>query len=121
MAITVLINPEASSGNGIKIWNKVKKILDERKVSYIPHILDSPGKACDITAALTEDLKEDLHILVIGGDGTLNETLNGIGDFEHTKLSCVRSGSGNDFAIPVSTGRRSFLPSLSALAIISLQ
>ena len=41
---------------------------------------------------------DDTHLLVIGGDGTLNEVLNGIEDFEHTKLSCIQNGSGNDFA-----------------------
>ena len=37
-------------------------------------------------------------LVVIGGDGTINAVLNGIVDFEHTVLSCIRTGSGNDFA-----------------------
>ena len=39
-----------------------------------------------------------MKLLVIGGDGTLNEVLNGIQDLEHTTLSCIQTGSGNDFA-----------------------
>ena len=39
-----------------------------------------------------------MHIVVLGGDGTLNLVLNSIVDMEHTKLSCIRVGSGNDFA-----------------------
>ncbi len=94
----VLINPEASSGTGKKTWKKVQAIFDSRKVPYREHILTAPGQAEYVASGLTKDLKEDCHILVIGGDGTLNETLNGIRDFEHTTLSCIRSGSGNDFA-----------------------
>ena len=95
----VLVNPESSSGKGIKTWEKIKGMLDERNVPYNVHILSAPGQAEYVAARITKELKEDCHILVIGGDGTLNETLNGIKDLEHTKLSCLRSGSGNDFAL----------------------
>ena len=95
----VLINPEASSGNGIKIWKKVKKFLDGQNVPYREHILSAPGQAEYITSMLTRDLSEDIHILIIGGDGTVNETINGVRDLDHTKLSCLRSGSGSDFAM----------------------
>ena len=95
----VLVNPGASSGNGLKIWKNAKKLLDRQGVSYREHVLSAPGQAEYITSMLTKDIKEDIHILVIGGDGTMNETINGVRDFEHTKLSCVRSGSGSDFAM----------------------
>ncbi len=95
----VLINPAASSGNGLNIWKKVQRELDSLGVSYNEHILNAPGQAEYLTRILSKDLKEDRHILVIGGDGTLNETVNGIVDLEHTKISCIRSGSGNDFAL----------------------
>jgi YegS/Rv2252/BmrU family lipid kinase len=36
--------------------------------------------------------------VVLGGDGTLNAVLNGIQCFDNTILSCIRTGSGNDFA-----------------------
>lgn len=35
---------------------------------------------------------------MIGGDGTVNEEINGITDFEHVSLSVIPTGSGNDFA-----------------------
>lgn len=95
----ILINPESSSGNGMKIWKKVKKLLDGHGVAYREHVLTAPGQAEYVASMLTKDLKEDVHILVIGGDGTINETINGVRDFEHTRLSCLRSGSGSDFAM----------------------
>lgn len=97
--LEVIVNPEASSGKGIKIWECVKELLDEKNAPYNVHILNAPGQAEYVAARLTRDLDRDCHILVVGGDGTLNETLNGIRDFEHTKLSCVKSGSGSDFAL----------------------
>ncbi len=94
----ILINPASSSGRGKRVWKKVKKELDARGVPYRKHILKAPGEATLLVRDLTKNLTEDCHLLVLGGDGTLNEVLNGIRDFDHTVLSCIRTGSGNDFA-----------------------
>ncbi|MCR4597404.1 MAG: YegS/Rv2252/BmrU family lipid kinase [Acetatifactor sp.] len=96
--LVILINPSASSGRGLRIWKKVKKELDARGVPYRKHVLKAPGEATLLVRDLTKDLQEDCHLLVLGGDGTLNEVLNGIRDFQHTILSCLQTGSGNDFA-----------------------
>ena len=100
----VIVNPTSSSGKGMEAWNKIKEILDRRHVTYEVHVLREPGEATDIARKLTAycgDAQVDtdtVKLLVIGGDGTLNEVLNGIQDFEHTTLSCIQTGSGNDFA-----------------------
>ncbi|MCR5507754.1 MAG: hypothetical protein K6F34_03615 [Lachnospiraceae bacterium] len=101
----ILVNPQASSGNGLKIWNQVRPVLDELGVQYNEHILTAPGEAEYLTSTLTKEIDGECHLLVIGGDGTINETLNGIRDLEKTKLSCVRSGSGNDFALNMGVDR----------------
>ena len=85
----------------MKVWKEVKRELDARGVPYRKHLLKAPGEATLLVRALTKDLTEDCHLLVLGGDGTLNEVLNGIQDFKHTILSCLRTGSGNDFAANV--------------------
>jgi YegS/Rv2252/BmrU family lipid kinase len=45
---------------------------------------------------LTEEGKRD--IIVIGGDGTLNEVLNGLDNPAECRLGLIPSGTGNDFA-----------------------
>jgi len=99
--LEILINPTSSSGRGMKVWKKVKRELDARGVPYRKHILGAPGEATLLVRDLTKNLTKDCHLLVLGGDGTLNEVLNGIQDFDHTILSCLRTGSGNDFAANV--------------------
>lgn len=92
-----IINPTASSGASGKTWRKLKRILDKEEVAYKAHILQGPQDAIRLTQKLT-GAGEEVHLIVIGGDGTLNEVLNGIQNFETTCLSCIKSGSGNDFA-----------------------
>ena len=37
-------------------------------------------------------------MIVVGGDGTLHEVLNGFTDFENCRLGLIPAGTGNDFA-----------------------
>ena len=39
-----------------------------------------------------------MYLIVVGGDGTLNEVLNGMHDFEKIRFGYIPTGSGNDFA-----------------------
>ncbi len=38
------------------------------------------------------------HVIVIGGDGTLHEVMNGLTDFPSTPVGFIPAGTGNDFA-----------------------
>ena len=113
-----IVNPTASSGKGLHIWDKVEKILIKEGILYEVHIQNTEEETTKLVKKLTvrevwqeqkdglHNVKEvavtseepDCHLVVLGGDGTLNAVLNGIEDFEHTILSCIRTGSGNDFA-----------------------
>ena len=113
-----IINPAASSGRAMHIWSKVERILKEEKILYEAHILQNPAEAEALVRNLTGEYRkekktiglhnieeaaaaqevQDCHLVVLGGDGTLNAVLNGIVSFERTILSCIRTGSGNDFA-----------------------
>ena len=114
----IIVNPTSSSGKGMDAWREIKDILDRKNVAYKVYVLRKPGEATMVAGKLTAGRnmalnetavmdqskevvranEEDINILVIGGDGTLNEVLNGIQEFDHTTLSCIQTGSGNDFA-----------------------
>ena len=38
-----------------------------------------------------------IYLLVVGGDGTINEVLNGITDFDRVRLGVIPTGSGQRF------------------------
>jgi YegS/Rv2252/BmrU family lipid kinase len=93
-----IINPASSSGKGRDIWNRVEAILKEEKIVYKSHIMETAEATTELVWKLTAPGKPECHLVVLGGDGTLNVVLNGIQCFENTILSCIRTGSGNDFA-----------------------
>ena len=84
------------SGNGKKNNNKIIERLKEKyevvdfvETQYKSHIID----------ILNEKYKEYDTVVVTGGDGTLNETVNALAEKENApKIGYIPSGTCNDVA-----------------------
>lgn len=92
-----IINPKARSGMGTDIWRQVRRELNQRRIPYKAFLTGYAGHARTIAADLTENLSECISLNVIGGDGTINEVLDGIEDFGKVIFGYIPTGSGNDF------------------------
>ena len=92
-----VVNPTSSSGQGTGVWDRTQKALKERGISYEAFILSRPGEASEIAEKLSA-LEGHHRVILLGGDGTLNEFLNGLKDYSHLTLGYLPTGSGNDFA-----------------------
>ena len=96
MKYTFIVNPKASSGNGELIWNQIAPELMKRQVEYEVRFTDPVHGATKVAADITADGGEHT-LVVVGGDGTMNEVVNGICDCGKVTLGCIPTGSGNDF------------------------
>ena len=92
----IIVNPLSGGGKKKKIVEKVEKRLQESGKEYRFFETEKRGQAAFIAHELTSEGGCDL--IVVGGDGTLHEALNGIADFENCNLGLVPAGTGNDFA-----------------------
>ncbi len=96
-AYHLIVNPKAASGRNGGQAEQVRHILLQYGCDAAVHTPESE----EASEALVRELTgrgENVHLVSVGGDGTINTVLNGISDFEHTRLSCIPVGSGNDFA-----------------------
>ncbi len=97
-----IVNPSARSGKGSQIWKKLEKKFKDSNIEYKAVLTTSPGHATKLARSITStgpgDCQSPVKIVVLGGDGTLNEVINGIVDFENTLVGFIPIGSGNDFA-----------------------
>lgn len=94
---TFIVNPNARSGLGQKLWLLVEADLKERGAKYQVFFTKYQRHATMIVQNLTSDL--NLHtLIVLGGDGTINEVIDGIAQLEKITLGYIPIGSGNDFA-----------------------
>ena len=93
MIIKAIINPKSKNGTNCSIESILKQMfyshnLDIEKTNY-------PGHATEITRRFVQDNVD--MIIVAGGDGTVNEVLNGLIGRE-IPLGIIPSGTANDLA-----------------------
>ena len=94
-----IVNPTSKTGLGEKYWQRVQKILDERKIEYKAIFSKRIGHVEEIVRKLTTESKKDkVHVVILGGDGTVNEAVQGIEDFNKVIISYIPTGSSNDLA-----------------------
>jgi YegS/Rv2252/BmrU family lipid kinase len=96
----VIVNPNAGKKKGEKDWPEISGLLEENGFDYVHEFTAHRNHAVNIT----EDyIKKGLRkIIVVGGDGTLNEVVNGIFRQDEVPSSdiivgMIMVGTGNDW------------------------
>lgn len=95
-----IVNPASHSGKGMQLWQQVESVLLEKKVPFQVSFSQKEGDITLLTRKLTSGLKEgeECSLVVLGGDGTVNEAVNGIEHFDRVRFSYIPTGSSNDLA-----------------------
>jgi YegS/Rv2252/BmrU family lipid kinase len=90
----LIVNPEAGSGKTMKVLPQIENILRTKKIEYEFHFTQEPKHATE----LVKEIGNKFDVLVaIGGDGTINEIINGVPDIK-IPFGMIPIGTGNDFA-----------------------
>ncbi len=97
----IICNPAAGEGLAAKRWKKFKNQLEANHQRFEYKLTEQPTHATDIAAGLIRDGFK--RIAVFGGDGTLNETLQGLAQYGEQVTSDLQlvyfpAGSSCDFA-----------------------
>ena len=124
--MAVVLNPVAGAGHGQRAWPQVRRLLEAGGVRWSMHETEAPGHATALTESIMQRQWAD-SLLVVGGDGTINEVVNGLVDASVTDplaapdqggvpvsqnvglnaapgeptLGIIPVGHGNDFAKPL--------------------
>lgn len=107
-----IINPAAGKK---KSTAALEKLLS--KLSF-PHEVVYTTKAGDaeVFARRAAQTGEEVRIYACGGDGTLNEVVNGAAGYDNAAVTCVPKGTGNDFLKIFGLDYRTLFFDLEALA-----
>jgi diacylglycerol kinase (ATP) len=89
-----IINPVAGRGRALKLLPSIKEIMDDIGEEYHIEITENPGHATDIARSYTQ--RDNYRVYSVGGDGTLNEVMNGMVNSK-SSLAVIPGGTGNDF------------------------
>ena len=100
MRVAVIVNPAARKGGALARWPAIQAELDKRLGPVEPMFTEAPGHATRLARdALARGVR---RFVAVGGDGTVNETLNGLLDpsgrlIEPDSVLCpVPAGTANE-------------------------
>ncbi|GEN45070.1 diacylglycerol/lipid kinase family protein [Alkalibacillus haloalkaliphilus] len=91
-----IVNTNSGSGRGFKRWVQIESILLERKIVYDVSFTKKPNHATQLVHDLAHDSPNVSAIIIVGGDGTVHEAINGLQN-SNVPLGIIPAGSGNDF------------------------
>jgi YegS/Rv2252/BmrU family lipid kinase len=94
----VIINPVAGAGTTAKKWPQIKYLLDSHGLRFEYDLTEAPGHARELAKSAAEK-GYDL-VVSVGGDGTINEVVNGLydaGRIGEVTLGIISTGAGSDY------------------------
>ncbi|MDE5590486.1 MAG: diacylglycerol kinase family lipid kinase [Acetatifactor sp.] len=96
----IIINPASRSGKGLKIWkDQVEPALRRGGTEYHTYFSEHAGDVAKIAGEILSHADSTpVSLIVLGGDGTVNEALQGISDPSKVILGYIPTGSSNDLA-----------------------
>lgn len=113
MKSAVIINPKSASGNTVKMWREIQASIQRTLGTIEVLMTEYPHHATKIAKEIAEDKKIEC-LIVMGGDGSIHEVVNGLIDESgkvinpNLKVGILNSGRGCDFirtlGIPVIAG-----------------
>ncbi|MBR1508359.1 MAG: YegS/Rv2252/BmrU family lipid kinase [Eubacterium sp.] len=92
-----IVNRTGGSGRAAKTWHKVRMMLRNNQMEYKAFLTKYEGHATVLAKNISRLPDSEIKLIVVGGDGTVNEVLNGIEDFDRVSLGVIATGSANDF------------------------
>jgi YegS/Rv2252/BmrU family lipid kinase len=96
----VLVNPKAGNSKGLHDWDEISGLLAKYGIGFTHHFTDYARHAVVLAKEMV--MRGFQKIIVVGGDGFLNETVNGIFsqsdvDTRNITLAMIPVGTGNDW------------------------
>ncbi|TVP92428.1 diacylglycerol/lipid kinase family protein [Alkalibacterium sp.] len=92
-----IVNEYSRKGRHIK--DKLETLMQAYPVTYELVTTDYIKHAAELSRQYSETISNDTLMIAVGGDGTLNEVVQGIYDSGKTHpVAYLPTGSGNDFA-----------------------
>ena len=97
-----IVNLTSRTGKARKIWIALERELQRKQVSYEAYVTQYKGHARELANTLCQKAVKEKRkgqrvcLVVVGGDGTANEAVNGMRHMDTVLFGYIPTGSGND-------------------------
>jgi diacylglycerol kinase (ATP) len=103
----VIVNPVAGAGRTRREWPRIMGLFRASGLRFEHEITEAPGHAIELAKAAASNGFDT--VVSVGGDGTINEVVNGLyasGNIRDIALGIVSTGTGSDYIRTVGVPRR---------------
>jgi len=101
------VNPAAGAGRTAKKWPQIMSLLKNIGLRFEHDLTEAPRHAIELAKSAA---KKGYELVVsVGGDGTINEIVNGLydaGNIKDVMLGIISTGTGSDYIRTVGIPRR---------------
>lgn len=94
----VIVNPAAGAGGTARKWPHILDLLKSLGLRFEYDLTEAPGHAMELARDAAEKGYE--QVVSVGGDGTINEVVNGLynaGNIGEVVLGIISTGTGGDY------------------------
>ncbi len=103
----VIVNPAAGAGRTGRLWPRLAEMFRGHGLRFEHDLTEAPGHATELAREAVARGHE--LVISVGGDGTINEVVNGFydsGSLNGTALGIVSTGTGSDYIRSLGIPRR---------------
>ncbi|HEX76024.1 MAG TPA: diacylglycerol kinase family lipid kinase [Dehalococcoidia bacterium] len=96
--IKVIVNPVAGAGRTTKKWPEIMGLLKSIGLDFEHDLTEAPGHAIELAKSAAKKGCE--LVISVGGDGTMNEVVNGLyaaDGIDNVMLGIISTGTGADY------------------------
>ncbi len=94
----LIVNPVAGAGKTGKKWPQIMTLLKRIGLRFEHELTEAPGHAIELAREAVS--KGYRQVVSVGGDGTINEIVNGLhdaGGIGDVTLGIISTGTGSDY------------------------
>jgi len=94
----LIVNPVAGAKRTAKKWPQIMRLLKSIGLHFEHDLTEAPGHATELAKSAAEKGYE--LVVSVGGDGTINEIVNGLyaaGNIADVMLGIIGTGTGGDY------------------------
>jgi len=97
-----IVNPAAGGGKRMEAITEIESFFQEKSLNFEMVLTKAPKQATELAKKAANNGYK--NIVAVGGDGTVNEVVNGLVGTDAT-LGIIPIGSGNDFSRAIGLAR----------------
>lgn len=99
MHLIIIANPYSGGGNGKKQFDCLVNYCLKDNITFSTYLTQYAGEMIEIIPRIIQNLTSEHKIIIIGGDGTLNEAISALIQCnQEIPVAYLPAGTGNDFA-----------------------